>query len=320
MKKIIFLLFFFLVSLSPQISFAYQLTNTDKKIIQNIETKLEHIFETYPDLSKAQVKKIFTSKKANTNNVRLASILWVLIKNLETPKIQKVTILEWWNIFDIDEYLAKKSLIKPWEYISYVQNPEKIKALSKFFPFLWTQKTLEWYLYPDTYEIETQNFQINMFVIKQLEAFETKVYNNVFKDKYSNDITESVVNLASIVEKEEKQLSQKPIIAGILKKRLKKYWHIWADATTCYPYKLTSNQCKLSISKYIKQKTDYNTRFVIWLPPTPIWNPSFETINATLNHTETKYFYYLHDTKTGKAYYAKTNAEHNQNKKKYLQK
>jgi UPF0755 protein len=108
------------------------------------------------------------------------------------------------------------------------------------------------------------------------------------------------------------------MVAGILKKRLKEYRHLWADITTCYPYRLTSNQCKLVISKYIKIKTDYNTRTTLWLPPTPINNPSFETIDATLNDTQSLYYYYLHDTRTWKIYYWKDYSEHKINIKNYL--
>jgi cell division protein YceG involved in septum cleavage len=84
-------------------------------------------------------------------------------------------------------------------------------------------------LYPDTYKINPIGFKINNFVILQLNNFEEKVYNKLFIDEvtkkslYSNSIIESVVNLASIVEKEEKNISEKPIVAGILKKRLKEY-------------------------------------------------------------------------------------------------
>ena len=99
---------------------------------------------------------------------------------------------------------------------------------------------------------------------------------------------------------------------------MKEYWNIWADITVCYPYKLTSDECKLVISKYININSDYNTRFIIWLPLSPIWNPSFETINATLNSKDSSYYYYMHDTKTWKVYYAETNEEHNKNKELYL--
>jgi len=231
-----------------------------------------------------------------------------------------LTFLEWWNIFDIDEFLANKGLIKSGEYISYVTNPEKIEKLTEFYSFIGWLNTLEWYLYPDTYTVNADNFKINNLVTKQLDNFEVKVYNKLFSENDSlkkkfNSIVE-VVNLASIVEKEEKNSDEKATVAWILKKRLDNWWMIWADITVCYPHELTSQQCKMVVSKYIDEKNDYNTRTMRWLPKTPIWNPSFDTINATLNYNETPYWFYLHDS-TWKIHYATTNEEHNINRSKY---
>jgi UPF0755 protein len=93
---------------------------------------------------------------------------------------------------------------------------------------------------------------------------------------------------------------------------------IGADITVCYPFKLTSEECKFVVTKYINTKNDYNTRTKRGLPKTPISNPSYDTIEATLNDTDTKYYFYLHDTVTGKIYYGVTNAEHEKNKRNHL--
>lgn len=330
-KKILFLLIllfpFTSFSLDKNISVNQNqakevIVTNDDEIIGEVETKIYAFLYSTSTISTGEIiteLELFTSKIENTRHKKIfAAVIFNIIK-----KENKATILEWWNVFDIDSYLFDKWVIKEWEYIGYVQNKDKIIALSAFFDFLDTQNTLEWYLYPDTYDIDIKNFKINEFVIMQLEAFEQKVYNRLFVDitnapLYENTVIESVVNLASIVEKEEKNDSEKPIIAWILKKRVKEYWNLWADVTVCYPYKLTSNACKLVISKYINIETEYNTRFIIWLPPTPIWNPSFETVDATLNHEDTEYYYYLHDIKTGRVYYAETNEKHNENKALYL--
>ena len=113
-----------------------------------------------------------------------------ILKSLEKPifNTQNITLLEGWNIFDIDTYLTQRSLISKWEYIKYVENREKIIALWEFFPFLDTQKTLEWYLYPDTYKINPISFKINNFVILQLNNFEDKVYNKLLIDEINKKI------------------------------------------------------------------------------------------------------------------------------------
>jgi UPF0755 protein len=67
-------------------------------------------------------------------------------------------------------------------------------------------------LYPDTYTVISNNFKINVFVIKQLDNFEIKVYNKLFSE-YENEKIEEVINLASIVEKEEKNPAEKKAVA-----------------------------------------------------------------------------------------------------------
>jgi len=343
MKKIfIFIILFFVFTIN---TLAFQTVKIDKFNNLNFEIKWKTISgnQIYGHLKIWLDKKYldpvnkmnFTNAiivKLSTINKPIAQDLELIFQELwnkyskdvlENKRNTQILILEGWNIFDIDTYLTQRSLIKKWEYINYVENNEKITALSDFFPFLEDQKTLEWYLYPDTYKINPISFKINNFVILQLNTFEEKVYNTLFIDEitkqqlYSTSIIESVVNLASIVEKEERNKSKQKTVAGILKKRLKEYRQLWADITVCYPYRLTSNQCKLVISKYIKIKTNYNTRIILWLPPTPINNPSFTTINNTLNSENSEYYYYLHD-KNWKIHYGKNYEEHKENIKNYL--
>ncbi len=257
--------------------------------------------------------------KAWNYSIKWWSDIVKVIESLNKPITTelKITILEWWNIYDIDESLTKKWLINSWEYVNYVTDKEKIIALWKFFKFIENQTTLEWFLYPDTYSIDSANFKINKFVINQLETFEKKVYNKILGNLSNKKINE-LINLASIVEKEERNILEKPVVAWILKKRLNNNWKIWADITVCYPYKLTSEECKMVISKYINEENEYNTRTMTWLPKTPIWNPSFNTIDSTLNDKYTSYWFYLHNTETWEIHYAKTNEEHEENKRMYM--
>jgi len=53
------------------------------------------------------------------------------------------------------------------------------------------------------------------------------------------------------------------------------------------------------------------------LPPQPISNPAVDSIDAVINPRETNYFYYLHDPQ-GVIHYGSTVAEHNENKRNYL--
>lgn len=253
-------------------------------------------------------------------NIKKDSNIENIINSLRKPVIleKEITILEGWNIYDIDEHLSKKELINEGAYIWYVTSKEKIEKLTEFFPFLKWLNTLEWFLYPDTYKVWADSFWVNILVIAQLENFEKKVYNKILQNLSNKEVLD-LVNLASIVEKEEKSEKNKSTVAGILKKRLNQWWMIWADITVCYPHELTSEECKMVVTKYINEKSEYNTRTMLWLPKTPIWNPNYSTIEATLNHKNTPYWFYLHDTSWW-IHYAETNAKHELNKYNYLYK
>ena len=278
--------------------------------INNFKDKIFYKIYTKFEIPKNFKLKAWTYRIKKDSNIK--DIFKSLEKNPISWNIENLTFLEWWNIYDIDNYLVNKNLIKSWEFIKKAENFDK--NLIKKYSFLQEAKTLEWFLYPDTYEINKNTFSIDILINKMLFNFNKRVYNKYLKNYSSKEIID-LINLASIVEKEEKNRKAKPIVANILKKRWKENWKIWADITVCYPHKLTSQECKMVVSKYINEKSDYNTRTKIWLPKTPISNPSAETINATINDKKTPYYFYLHNIKTWEIYYAKTNAEHEANKR-----
>jgi len=289
-------------------------------INSNIITNQDYIlkinpFDNFYSLSnKLNIKKFYLRIFLKLNKPNFVLQVWEykitknsnisnIIKQLQNPinKDESLTILEWWNIFDIDDLLTNKWLIKKWDLKNNYQN-------------------YEWFLYPDTYNYNPSNFVLNNFVNKMINNFELLVKNKILYKLNDKEIYNLLI-LSSIVEKEA-NIKDNPneisIIAWILKKRLKENWYIWADITVCYNYKLTSHECDTKfITSHIYDKNDYNTRTMYWLPKTPIWNPSYKTISNTLNHKNSPYYYYLHDN-NWKIHYAKNIEEHNSNKNRYL--
>lgn len=256
----------------------------------------------------------FEIKKDSTIN-DIIKILW---KN-PLLKYESLTILEWYNIFDIDNYLTEKWFIKKWDFKNF--SKLNLNTFKSEFIFLKDALSLEWFLYPDTYFFEKEKFNLFDFTHTLLTNFNQKVYIPLFEKNNTKNLVETI-NIASIIEKEAFPLwwyEEKQIIAWILLKRLYKKWYLWADITVCYPYELTSKECtpQFIAQKINIDKNDYNTRNKLWLPKTPINNPSYSTIKAVLNPIKTDYFYYLHDD-TWKIHYRKTLEEHNKNKKLYI--
>lgn len=224
-----------------------------------------------------------------------------------------ITLLPGWNIWDIDSYLTKKGIIQAGDFTALAENISS--TLKTEFLFLEEASTLEGFLIPDTYRISSEAKADNI-IRTLLKAFHERVYKQFHFT--SNTELYKILIFASIVEKEEKSNENKPIVAGILKKRYEEKWFIGADATVCYAYRLTMTDCTPAfIGGHIYDKTAYNTRNNLNLPPTPISNPSVDTISATIYSKSTPYYYYLHDN-SGSIHYGKTLEEHNRNRVLFL--
>ncbi|MFA5917008.1 MAG: endolytic transglycosylase MltG [Candidatus Gracilibacteria bacterium] len=259
------------------------------------------------------------AKDLQAGNYKLKTGLNItqVINSLKNPitNDKQITILEGRNIYDIDNELSKNSFIQTGDLINL--NKEKLSNFKKEFVFLSNAETLEGFLYPDTYSINPNNFKLEDFVKTMLTNFDKKVIQELEINPNDTNLQNNLI-LASIVEKEEKSTKEKATVAGLLKKRLNENWFIGADATVCYPYELTFDECNPKfIGNHIQDKNNYNTRTKLGLPKTPICNPSNNSIEAVYNSKDTPYYYYLHD-ENGQIHYAKTNEEHVANKMLYI--
>ncbi|USN55678.1 MAG: endolytic transglycosylase MltG [Candidatus Peribacteria bacterium] len=126
--------------------------------------------------------------------------------------------------------------------------------------------------------------------------------------------------LASVIEKEEKLAVNKSPIASVFLNRLNEGMRLDADISLCYGLAKPYSACTPTVIVDNLQDANnlYNTRALAGLPPTPIGNPSLETIKALLDVKVSPYFYYLHES-NGTIHLAKTLNEHNQNKQTYIQ-
>ncbi len=236
---------------------------------------------------------------------------------------QTIKILEWWSIYDIDSALSAKWYISAGEYISFVTNQSIIQKYQQRYAFLtnisWL-KSLEGFLYPDTYSVDKDKNILDQLVYLQLQAFKTKVWDAVEDQALSFDLSwYDTIKMASIVEKEEKSSKNKPTVAGILIKRFQLGTLIGADISLCYFFEKPYKECTPSfIGQHVSDTNNpYNTRTLKWLPPQPISNPAIGTIKAVLDYEKTDYLFYLHDSNGG-IHYGRTLQEHNQNKNMYL--
>ena len=242
-----------------------------------------------------------------------------IVDVLQSGKAEEIaiTIPEGYTVFDIDALLAKRGIIKPGELVDCANRCD-----FSTFNFLPQGNNLadrggkvEGYLFPDTYFVLINEFVPKFFLERMLGTFRKRVVNVYSAQLEEKNITlHELTTMASLVEKESKKGDERPIIAGILWKRLNQNMRLDADASVRY----IINKPTSAITRADLQiDSPYNSRKYGDLPPGPIASPGIESIEATLHPVKTNYYYYLH-APSGQAHFAITNYEHNLNKQRYL--
>ncbi|MCD6225847.1 endolytic transglycosylase MltG [bacterium] len=212
-----------------------------------------------------------------------------------------ITIIEGWRREQIGEKLEKELGIPLEEFLA-------------------ASKGKEGYLFPDSYLFPLKSTP-SLIVAKMEENFQKKAMPVV---RLNSQLTpQQIVILASLVEREARDFSDRRLVAGILIKRWRHHWPLQVDATIQY-IKANITQGKEGwwpkvTSQDLQLSSPFNTYLYRGLPPAPICNPSLQAIRAVVEApTDTPYWFYLSDKK-GKVHFAVTHEEHLANIKRFLQ-
>lgn len=207
------------------------------------------------------------------------------------------TINDVYNLLDDEEYIA--SLIdKYWFITSDVQNTDI------YYP-------IEGYLYPDTYSFANKEVDVKTIFEKMLDQTDkvlTKYKKYIQNSDYS---VHEILTIASIVELEGNNQTNRPKIACVIYNRIKEKMSLGSDVTTYYAIKVDMGARDL-YTKEINTYNPYNTRGPNMegkLPVGPICNMSEESIKAALNPDNNNYLYFVAD-KNGEIYFSNTYQEH----------
>lgn len=171
----------------------------------------------------------------------------------------------------------------------------------------------EGYLFPDTY-LFSPAADATSIASEMRQNFDAKLTPLLGDISASGHTFSDIITMASLVEKEAHDPTDRRMIAGILWNRLAIDMPLQVDAVFGY-----INERDTYSPTYADLKVDspYNTYTHKGLPPGPICNPGLDAIEAALHPTTTEYLYYLtgHD---GKMHYSTTYAGHQANQRKYL--
>jgi UPF0755 protein len=99
------------------------------------------------------------------------------------------------------------------------------------------------------------------------------------------------VTVASLIEREAKADSDRPLIASVIYNRLRLGMPLQVDATI--EYALPEHKSALSFAD-LKIDSPYNSYLHPGLPPTPIANPGQPSLEAALHPSKSGYLYYVY--------------------------
>ncbi len=285
-------------------------------------------FKTYAKFSKKS-----TGFKAGTFTINTKSDYNQILQKLRRPagadkSTITVTIPEGLTVEQIAVIMEDNSVC---EAENFIKSAKEVNFTQKFMSKVKTTKKnriykVEGFLFPDTYNFYLNEGSVNAInrLLSEYEKHWTNDYEAQAK-KIGMPMDE-VITLASIVEREASKSDQRMIIASVFYNRLHNSkgtgGKLQSDATRWYPYS-TKKELLASDKLTQAEKDDWienhkgvcDTYRLKGLPPSPICNPSVDSIEAVLYHDKTNYYYFCSDAK-GNFYAAATLAEHNRNLKK----
>lgn len=266
----------------------------NKGIIKNA-----YLFMIYAKLNNY---KIAAGRYKLSSDMTYKQICKILERDFISKKAVRFTIPEGFTVKQIAARLHRLGLADENKFLKAVNDYSydfKYKYYTKGVKY-----KLEGFLFPDTYEVYLGTSERD--IIKMMLNRFLEVYEEIRDIKTTNLDDIQTVILASIVEKEAKEDSERKVIAGVFLNRLQKGMRLESCATV--EYILPVHKEILSLQD-IKIKLPYNTYLKEGLPPSAICNPGKKSLIAALAPAKTDYLFFV-AKKDGTHIFSKTFEEH----------
>jgi UPF0755 protein len=214
---------------------------------------------------------------------------------------EKLTIVEGWTVRDLRAALAAHADLR--QDSARMSTAELLKAVGA------SESHPEGLFAPDTYVFDPGSSDLDLLrnayraqASRLAEAWARRDPAGPLKTPY-----EALI-LASIVEKETGQASERGLVAGVFVNRLRRSMLLQTDPTVIYGLgeKFDGNLRK----RDLLADGPYNTYTRAGLPPTPIALPGRAALQATLNPQTTRALYFV-ARGDGTSAFSETLSEHN---------
>ena len=199
--------------------------------------------------------------------------------------------------------ISRKLEIDSLVFLSFLSNNDSLKT------FGLDSNTAMSAIFPDSYTHFWNTTPSRVF--KKFYDASERVWTNERKQKAAgqNLTPTQAYILASIIEEETNDASDKPLMASVYMNRLAKGMRLGADPTVKFAMK--NFELKRIYEKHTMFESPYNTYLNYGLPPGPICTPSVQTLDAVLNAPKTDYLFFVANSDfSGKHVFTSSYSEH----------
>lgn len=253
------------------------------------------------------------------------------------PIAGKVLVVEGYTLEQIAQAVTDNVYTKDTEdqtgfssdaFLETVKNPDFINQMVAKYPTLFAsipaagsgvRYQLEGYLFPATYDY-IEDTTIEELIEKMIAATDANLQAYYGQISSMGLTVNQLLTLASLVEKEGATDVDRRNIASVFYNRLNIDMPLQSNIAILYAMGKLGQETTLAEDAAIDTNIDspYNIYLHTGLMPGPVDSPSLAAIQATLNPSDTDYYYFVADVTTGTVYYSATIEEHNQNVENYV--
>ncbi len=226
----------------------------------------------------------------------------------------RITFPEGSNIFDIERKIREENILYGEDYYKVINSKEILIELREIDENI---NNIEGYLFPETYYFP-KGEKIEELIKMMIKEFKKRNLRALKESSKELDYTiHEIVTMASLIEKESANNSEKPLIASVFYNRLKRRMLLQCDPTVIYSYYLEGKIIGILKKEDLNINSPYNTYQNVGLPPGPICNPGEKSLNAAMHPADSDYFYFV-SKGNGSHYFSKELNEHLRAKAKFL--
>jgi UPF0755 protein len=218
-----------------------------------------------------------------------------------------LTIPEGYNLFDIAQAVESAGLGSRDTFLAAERSQTALIAdLAPNAP------SLEGYLFPDTYRFarHVPPSQILTAMVKRFRQVAAQLNLTSNLGPRTLNLPTTVI-LASLIEKEVSEDSERPLVASVFANRLANGMPLATDPSVIYAALLDGRYRGAIYASDLKSDSPYNTYRHTGLPPGPICNPGIAAIKAALAPAHTDYLYFVADAQ-GHSRFSATLKQHSQ--------